>query len=603
MKKFGAILVVVLLCCGFVPQHKASRQHAPTKSSSELYTEAIKAVNIHKDTLGAIKAIEALMQQDSNYAPALNLLARITPDTVKAVIYAERAYLSDTTNLHYLNVYAQTLLSVGNANKAIRVFKKLVRTSNDPHDFRMLAALYGLTRQNNEALAVLDSADVRFGRIPPLGLLRQRILLSSGRLEDAVADAKMAIEKEPYLAMNHITLANIYATARKDSLALVSLQTAIKVDSLAIEPWLALAEFYQNRREHAAYLSILPRIFASKELTLEDKISEWNQLCENTDLYRKHLSLYDTIIKQLCFNYPESKAVTKLYILHLLRMGENQAAERLSKNLLELPQPTLDDFKAVFAIENYLARPDSVGHYLDIALKHFPQNGELIMMRAQFNIDRKRYDKAIGDLNHALELSQDDNARGEICATIGYTEYKRKNIDGYYKAFDKAIKYSRGNDTLRSQHYAFMGDIEFQRKETKRSFAAYKKALRYFADNALALNNYAYYLSLEECDLERALMMINRALELSDKNATYLDTKAWVLYKLGQYNEAKKVMRQALALNNGDDPTFLLHYGDILYALGEEFIAKTYWRKALEQGADKAEIEKRFLPNEQNPKK
>ena len=117
------------------------------------------------------------------------------------------------------------------------------------------------------------------------------------------------------------------------------------------------------------------------------------------------------------------------------------------------------------------------------------------------------------------------------------------------------------------------------------------------------LNNYAYFLSLEERDLERALEMTTRANTLERNNPTYLDTKAWVLYKLGRYAEAKKVMQQALSLNRGKSAEYPLHYGDILHALGEEFMARTYWRKALEMGADAKEIEKRFLPKTEEPKK
>ena len=29
-----------------------------------------------------------------------------------------------------------------------------------------------------------------------------------------------------------------------------------------------------------------------------------------------------------------------------------------------------------------------------------------------------------------------------------------------------------------------------------------------------------------------------------------------------------------------------MHYGDILWALGEEFMAETYWQKAVENGYD-----------------
>ena len=98
------------------------------------------------------------------------------------------------------------------------------------------------------------------------------------------------------------------------------------------------------------------------------------------------------------------------------------------------------------------------------------------------------------------------------------------------------------------------------------------------------------------------MTMITRALALSQNNSTYLDTMAWVLYKLVRYDEAKKYMQQALSLDRQRSADLALHYGDILHALGEEFMAKTYWRKALELGADKEEIERRFLPQTEKKK-
>ena len=62
-------------------------------------------------------------------------------------------------------------------------------------------------------------------------------------------------------------------------------------------------------------------------------------------------------------------------------------------------------------------------------------------------------------------------------------------------------------------------------------------------------------------------------------------------------------MQQALSLDRGNSAELALHYGDILHALGEDFMAKTYWRKALERGADKEEIEQRFLKNDKGSKK
>ncbi len=558
-------MLVALLCCGFIPQHKAARQAAPQKSVSELYAEAIKAVTIHKDTVGAIGAIEAVFQQDSNYAPALNLLSRITRVPKNAVEYAERAYLADTTNRYYLEDYGRALVQGGEYSKAVSIFGKIVQKSTEPNDYRILAILLDGSRKTTEAIAVLDTAEVRFGRIPLLGRLRQYYLLKTGQTLAAEADAHKAIEEAPYLAENHISLAEIYSATRRDSLALASYQRAIAIDSLDVEPWLALGEYYQKRGDVGAYLTILERIFGNDQLPLQGKIEEWKSLSNDMNAYRKFYPQYDALIKRLYIRHPESKEVATSYAQHLILSGEVEEALRLCKQLIDYKKPNIEEFTRVIEIENHLNRPDSVRHYTDVALALFPHNTDLLHLRGALALQRKEFDDAIVLYNEAL-----------------------KHAD---------------NDTLRSSLWGAIGDVEHQRNEMKRCFKAYDKALRYHADNAMVLNNYAYFLSEDGKSLERALTMISRALALSQNNSTYLDTMAWVLYKLGRYDEAKKYMQQALSLDRHRSAELALHYGDILHALGEEFMARTYWRKALERGADKEEIERRFLPEKGKQKK
>jgi tetratricopeptide (TPR) repeat protein len=274
--------------------------------------------------------------------------------------------------------------------------------------------------------------------------------------------------------------------------------------------------------------------------------------------YRKFYRQYDALIKRLYIYHPANSEVAELYAQHLIRSGDIEAALKLCKQLIDYKAPKIEDFTKIIEIENHLNRPDSVRRYLDVALKLFPRNTDLLHMRGALVLERKEYDEAI----------------------LNYKE---------------ALKYAQ-SDTLRSTLWGAIGDVEYRRDDKKRSYKAYEKALHYFADNAMVLNNYAYYLSLEGHNLERALTMITRALALSEKNATYLDTMAWVLYKLGRYDEAKKYMQQALARDRSQSPDLAMHYGDILHALGEDFMAKTYWRKALERGADKSEVERRFMP-------
>ena len=69
---------------------------------------------------------------------------------------------------------------------------------------------------------------------------------------------------------------------------------------------------------------------------------------------------------------------------------------------------------------------------------------------------------------------------------------------------------------------------------------------------------------------------------------------AWVLYKLGRTDEAKKILQRAVVLDGQRSPALLAHYGDILYALGERFMAEIYWRQALEKGYSAELIEPRM---------
>ncbi len=64
-------------------------------------------------------------------------------------------------------------------------------------------------------------------------------------------------------------------------------------------------------------------------------------------------------------------------------------------------------------------------------------------------------------------------------------------------------------------------------------------------------NQMAYYASLANRDLEVALADIDSALSDS-KNASFLDTKAWVLFRLGRLDEALKAVDQAIEALDGE---------------------------------------------------
>ena len=100
--------------------------------------------------------------------------------------------------------------------------------------------------------------------------------------------------------------------------------------------------------------------------------------------------------------------------------------------------------------------------------------------------------------------------------------------------------------------------------------------------NILVLNNYAYYLSEEGCELDKAEQMSLRAIKAEPDNATYLDTYAWILYKQKRYAEAWEYIDKALSSDSQPSDVLYEHAGDIQYQLGDVLRALDYWNRALD---------------------
>jgi tetratricopeptide (TPR) repeat protein len=129
-------------------------------------------------------------------------------------------------------------------------------------------------------------------------------------------------------------------------------------------------------------------------------------------------------------------------------------------------------------------------------------------------------------------------------------------------------------------------------KEYDKSDAAYQAALAFDANNAQALNNYSYYLSLRGKDLPKAKEMAGKLVKQFPDNDTYLDTYAWVLYKLKDYAGARAQLEKAIKTSK--DGTVLEHYGDVLFQLGDAARAVEQWQLARKAGGTSTLIDRKI---------
>jgi tetratricopeptide (TPR) repeat protein len=88
--------------------------------------------------------------------------------------------------------------------------------------------------------------------------------------------------------------------------------------------------------------------------------------------------------------------------------------------------------------------------------------------------------------------------------------------------------------------------------------------------------------------------MSKRSNELAPGQATYQDTYAWVLFRMGRHADARVWMEKALAGSPQPDGVLLEHYGDILFELGDAAGAMEQWRKAQERGGAGEAIDRKI---------
>ena len=591
MKRYSALLVLSALFSSAFVAGKGPQEPLPAPSAEWpdslhnvwYYTEGLKRNVISGDTAQARRLLREAIRIDSTYAPAYfalgtdNLAA--SPD--EAVAMARRAWTLDTANLWYERNYGQALLMAGRYPEALERYRRLIdKDPADPDNFRLLAALYEQQRNPYMALVTLDSAELRFGRIPYLSAMKRRLLITTNQLDKAIAETREAIDETPYDTENRIVLASLYGLAKRDSLARAEYASVLAIDSANLTALMSLSDFYNDRRDFRSLLAVNQRLFNLDEMPVEEKIKRFGIFTSDNRFYREYYPQVNTLASTLAIRYPKDPRIVELYGRHLINSGELEQALTLYNLHLTDPPPQETYYRWVIDIESYLQRPDSVDRYVSEALQLFPEQADFHIAAGNIHSYAGRHDEAARVYRQSLRYADNDSLRGAIWGLVGDAHHQRA------EAVLKAAKKSGTTETSRVRAAA--------RKAMKSCYDAYERSLRYHGDNALVLNNYAYFLSIDGVQLDRALAMAQRAVELTGNNPTYLDTQAWVLFRSGRTAEAKKIMQQAIALDGHASTELLVHYGDILHALHENFLAESYWRKALEKGYDADEIARRI---------
>ncbi len=573
MRNWLTIVVLLALCSSFVVAQQRVDEVSESGDSLALSdaitytTDGVKRLKLFSDEKGARELLIRAIASDTTYAPAHYSLAEMLMyrSADSAYQYARKAYLLDTTNAWYLTSYAQGAAMVERYEESQQLYEKLLLMQpRNINAYRVLAILHNQQKRPMEAVRLLDTAEVKVGRNPYLVNLKRQILLSNNQVQRVIDDAQRVVDEEPYVVENRLELAELYRDLKRDSMALVEYEATLALDTMRFETLLSMSDFLRSRGDNTGYIMLLRGVLKSDQIGEKEKISLVQELIDNRELYRREYLGIGGLITTLIVEYPNNETIIEMQAKHLIAMDMLDDALLMMKAHLDIEPPSLKIYRTVIDIERYKGRVDSVELYLSRAMERFPEQEDLQFEWAFTLTSQGRYDEAIEQYTTHLE-GANDSISGFIWGAIG---------DIYHQA---AI--------------VNPADKKSFKKLLKQSYKAYDKSLSYSPDNAMVLNNYAYFLCEYGGDLKKALTMAERATQLLEGNSTFIDTYAWILYRLGRYEDARVNMRRAISFDSTQNGEIALHYGAILAVLGEMTMANYYWDKAKEWGMSEEQVE------------
>ncbi len=121
-------------------------------------------------------------------------------------------------------------------------------------------------------------------------------------------------------------------------------------------------------------------------------------------------------------------------------------------------------------------------------------------------------------------------------------------------------------------------------------------------DDPLPNNDLGYLYAEQGKNLEKAELMIRKALQEEPDTYAYLDSLGWVLFKQGKTKEALAPLKKAAEQMKSDaqergsasDATVLEHLGDVYFQLQQLGLAGDTWRQAAQAAAQAVPPDKRL---------
>ena len=471
--------------------------------------------------------------------------------------FLRKAMQTQPGNYWYKETLAGYYQGKGEDAKAIDVIESMVdQFPSRLEPLMALADLYNRTKDYQKVIHTLDRLEQLDGKSEQISMEKFRMYLAMDNNEKAFSEIESLVQEYPY-EMRYLTmLGDVYMENGKEEEAFATYQKVLTQEPEYAPAMLSMASYYEKMGEDSLYRTQLDALLLNQKVETSAKLNIMRQLIMRSERgdrdSTKIVGLFDSMLAQ----EQENADVAMLAAQYLLSKRMDEQAKPVLWKVLEID----------------------------------PENKPARLQLLSFAISKEDLDEVIRICSPAVEYMPEAL---EFYYYWGVAHYQKDQHDEALEVFKKGVR-QVGTDSdknMVSDFYSIMGDLYHTKKMNAEAYAAYDSALVYKPDNIGALNNYAYYLSVEKKNLDKAEEMSYKTVKAEPTNNTYLDTYAWILFEKGKYAEARIYIDQALQ-NGGDKSSVVVeHCGDIYWMTDEPEKALEYWKQAEKLAAEPVENE------------
>lgn len=464
--------------------------------------------------------------------------------------------------------YSQGLVSLyqqqNELDKAAALLEKMViRFPSKQDPLFSLLDIYSRQEKYNDVISTLNRLEKRLGKNEQLSMEKFRIYLQMKDDKKAFQEIESLVQEYPMDMRYQVILGDVYLQNGKKQEAYDAYQKVLAVEPDNPMALFSMASYYEQTGQKELYQQQLDTLLLNKKVTSDTKISVMRQvIAENEQSSAKDstqvIALFDRMMKQDM----DDPQIPMLYSQYLLSKNMEQEAVPVLEQVVDLD----------------------------------PTNKAARLMLVSAAVKKEDYKQIIKVCEPGIEATPDAL---ELYYYLAIAYHQAEQGDSVLSVCNRALEHITP-DTRKevvSDFYSIMGDIYHTKKQMTEAYAAYDSALVYNPSNIGALNNYAYYLSVERRDLDKAEEMSYKTVKAEPNNSTYLDTYAWILFEKGNYAEARIYIDNAMKNDGEKSDVIVEHCGDIYFMTGDVEGALNYWKKALEMGSEskmlKQKIEKK----------